>query len=200
MSLKERAENSPALFVLGLLFTGFTVGMGAQVGLQKYLAAGRAPSADRQLETVRDELAATRRELEVAHAENDSLRARLGAPDLPTPVPTPSAGVAPQPAPTRSTTTSAYATPATTVAPVATKPPRWVRTELVVPAGFQNAEVTVDDAPARVLKRLPLAIDVELPDLDRPVVVRVKARGRTCEQSVLTRASSSPVILCGEGV
>lgn len=76
---------------------------------------------------------------------------------------------------------------------------RWVPLVLAIPAGFQHATVLVDGSPARVRSRLPNYIDIEVPDTDRPVTVRVEGRGRVCEQSVLGRPASDTVNICEEG-
>jgi hypothetical protein len=78
-------------------------------------------------------------------------------------------------------------------------PARWVRLELAIPAGLQHGTVLVDGSPARVLDRLPNFIDIQVPDANRPVAVRVESRGRVCEQTVLPSPLSSPLNICSEG-
>jgi hypothetical protein len=78
-------------------------------------------------------------------------------------------------------------------------PVRWVRLELAIPAGFQHGTILVDGSPARVLDRLPNFIDIEVPDSDQPVAVRVEGRGRVCEQTVLASPTSGPVNICEGG-
>lgn len=75
-------------------------------------------------------------------------------------------------------------------------PERWVRLKLAIPAGFQNGAVFVDGAPARVVDRLPNRIDIEGPSVDRPITVRVEARGKVCEQSLLVERSSHAIEIC----
>lgn len=76
---------------------------------------------------------------------------------------------------------------------------RWVPLVLAIPAGLQHATVLVDGSPARVVSRLPNYIDIQVPDADRPVTIRVEGRGRVCEQSVLTSPTSDTVNICEEG-
>jgi hypothetical protein len=78
-------------------------------------------------------------------------------------------------------------------------PVRWVRLTLAIPAGLQHGSVLVDGSPARVLDRLPNFIDIEVPDSNQPVSVRVEGRGRVCEQTMLASPTSEPVNICEEG-
>jgi len=74
-----------------------------------------------------------------------------------------------------------------------------VRLVLAIPAGLQRGTVLVDGSPARVLSRLPNYIDIQVPDTDRPVTVRLEGRGRVCEQTVLASPTSDTVNICEEG-
>jgi len=112
-------------------------------------------------------------------------------PQSPPPEPTVS------PAPAGGTKTVAMPTPPKRVESPA--PVRWRRLVLAIPAGFQDGTVLVDGAPARVLERLPNYIDIQIPDADRMVAVRVEGRGRVCEKSVLSSAPPEKVNICGEG-
>jgi hypothetical protein len=106
----------------------------------------------------------------------------------------------PHPPPPRPTVSPAPAGGTTAVAPPETPAPvRWVRLVLAIPAGLQHGTVLVDGSPARVLERLPNYIDIQVPDADRPVAVRVESRGRVCEQTVLASPTSEPVNICEEG-
>jgi hypothetical protein len=78
----------------------------------------------------------------------------------------------------------------------ATKPARWARIELAIPAGFQHGTVSVDGSPARVLKRLPNYIDIEVPDAGRSVTLRLEGRGKVCEQSVFPGEATGAVNIC----
>jgi len=101
------------------------------------------------------------------------------------------------PAPAGGTKTVVMQTPSKRVESAA--PVRWKRLVLAIPAGFQDGTVLVDGAPARVLVRLPNYIDIQIPDADRMVAVRVEGRGRVCEKSVLSSAPPEKVNICGEG-
>lgn len=115
---------------------------------------------------------------------------------------------APHPPPPQPTVNPAPTAATPTVTPRApakkkeSPPPvRWVHLVLGIPAGFQQATVSVDGSPARVLERLPNYIDIEVPATDRSVTVRVEGRGRVCEQKVLARPrpASETVAICEEG-
>src|SRR5262245_50846717 len=51
MSLQDAAEKSPALFVLGLLLTGFLAGLGTYKGLHEFLAASESTALQASRET-----------------------------------------------------------------------------------------------------------------------------------------------------
>jgi hypothetical protein len=110
-------------------------------------------------------------------------------------------GPAPQPPPSQapSGSTTTVAMPPPPQHGESTAPVRWVRLVLAIPAGLQHATVLVDGKPARVLDRLPNFIDIQVPDVDRPVAVRMEGRGRVCEQTVLAGPTSDPINICEEG-
>ncbi len=111
------------------------------------------------------------------------------------PPPQPSVGPLPRPA----GTSTVAPPPAPRKAEKSPASVRWVRVVLAIPAGLQHATVLVAGSPAQVLSRLPNFIDIEVPDTDRPVVVRVEGRGRVCEQTILAQPTSDTVNICEEG-
>lgn len=76
----------------------------------------------------------------------------------------------------------------------------------VNPTSVSSSTSTVPTPPAKAedspatIRWVPLNyIDIEVPDTDRPVTVRVEGRGRVCEQSVLGSPAFDTVNICEEG-